>query len=71
MYYTGVGSRGTPEDVLKRMNKFARIMHKKGWTLRTGDADGADEAFMTGSGGDCEGTANDDLPLWTDASIRS
>lgn len=47
-FYTGIGSRNTPEDILEIMSDLAFIFHKKGWTLRSGGADGADLAFEEG-----------------------
>lgn len=46
--YTGVGSRGTPHDVLILMRRIGYIMAMKGVALRTGEADGADCAFYKG-----------------------
>jgi len=48
-YYTGVGARKTPSHVLRLMGRIACVMALKGWTLRTGDADGADRAFREGA----------------------
>lgn len=45
--YTGIGSRGTPEDVLIVMNQLSEILYKKGFILRSGNAIGADKAFET------------------------
>lgn len=50
MFYTGIGSRRTPQDTLLVMRVFARTMAAKGWTLRSGGADGADTAFHRGAG---------------------
>ena len=47
-YYTGVGSRETPKDVLDLMEKIAYKLSKKGWILRSGGAEGADSAFFQG-----------------------
>jgi len=47
--YAGVGSRKAPEDVLKLMEKIARRLAELGWTLRTGGAEGADQAFERGA----------------------
>lgn len=47
-FYTGIGSRKTPENVLTKMVKIAEIMAKKGYILRSGGADGADTAFENG-----------------------
>lgn len=44
-YYTGVGSRKTPQNKLKQMNFLAHLLDQLGFILRTGDADGADKAF--------------------------
>jgi len=46
--YTGVGSRETPEDVREAMTIMASILEDNGYTLRTGDARGADAAFRQG-----------------------
>ena len=43
--YTGVGSRETPVSILKTMLQIASRLEMAGWTVRTGDADGADAAF--------------------------
>lgn len=48
VYYAGVGSRETPQDVLKTMWKIARYLADKGYTLRSGGAKGADTAFENG-----------------------
>ena len=47
--YTGIGARLTPPDTLKTMREIAKFLAKKGWTLRSGGADGADSAFEKGS----------------------
>jgi hypothetical protein len=46
--YAGVGSRQTPDDVLLLMEAFALWLAARGWTLRSGAAAGADEAFERG-----------------------
>lgn len=48
--YTGIGSRETPEGILKLMKTIARLYSQMGWTLRSGGAKGADTAFEEGSG---------------------
>lgn len=48
-YYAGIGSRETPEEVLKVMLKIAMGLCIEGYTLRSGGADGADTAFEKGS----------------------
>lgn len=46
--YTGVGSRETPLDTLQEMKMLARCLAIRGYTLRSGGADGADSAFEYG-----------------------
>lgn len=48
-YYTGIGSRETPKDILALMTDIAVKLSSKGWTLRSGGADGADTAFENGA----------------------
>ena len=48
-YWTGVGSRATPADVLTVMERFAGVMARQGYTLRSGHAEGADRAFERGA----------------------
>jgi hypothetical protein len=53
--YAGIGSRETPSTVLTFMIRCATEWARKGWTLRSGGAKGADKAFETGAidgGGD-------------------
>lgn len=45
MYYTGIGSRETPEDIQIMMNKLGIIYQRGGYILRSGGAPGADLAF--------------------------
>ena len=54
MYYTGIGSRKTPEDVLKWMTHLANYLAIMGFTLRSGGANGADKAFEQGANGNCD-----------------
>lgn len=57
MVITGIGSRQTPEHILKLFEKVAMRMALDGDILRTGGADGADNAFLKGtvrSGGQFE-----------------
>lgn len=49
LFYTGVGSRDTPEDILELMKGVASSLANKGYTLRSGGAAGADTAFEFGS----------------------
>ena len=48
--YTGVGSRKTPEPILALMQTLAQTLARRGFTLRSGAAEGADSAFEVGSG---------------------
>jgi len=48
--YTGVGSRKTPKDIQNLMVSIAANLAAKGYTLRSGGADGADKAFEYGCG---------------------
>lgn len=47
-YYTGVGSRETPEKVCKYMSCIATSFEQLGYILRSGGAGGADLAFESG-----------------------
>lgn len=49
-YYTGIGSRNTPKEVMEQMTDIAIVLQSKGYTLRSGGADGADTAFEIGAG---------------------
>jgi hypothetical protein len=46
--YAGVGSRETPEPILKMMFKIGVFLAKNNYILRSGAADGADTAFELG-----------------------
>lgn len=48
MIYAGIGSRRTPENVLRIMRSIGRSLAQKGLTLRSGRAEGADQAFEVG-----------------------
>jgi hypothetical protein len=48
MIYAGIGSRETPEKILKYMEWLGETQAVYGNTLRSGGAKGADEAFETG-----------------------
>lgn len=47
--YAGIGARSTPPDVLADMARIAQWLHRTGWRLNTGGADGADRAFADGA----------------------
>lgn len=53
-YYTGVGSRQTPPDVLALMERAARWLLWRDWTLRSGHAAGADRSFERGANGEAD-----------------
>jgi len=46
--YAGIGSRSTPEAIQTLMKDIAERLAIRGWTLRSGGADGADKAFENG-----------------------
>lgn len=48
LYYAGIGSRETPQDILERFSRTAQILESLGYTLRSGGAIGADRAFESG-----------------------
>lgn len=55
--YAGIGSRETPQGVLETMRTIGSYLARRGWTLRSGGAEGADSAFEEGAraaGGECE-----------------
>ncbi len=54
MFYTGVGSRTTPGAILDLMTRAAHHLALLGYTLRSGHAHGADQAFERGAGGYAE-----------------
>lgn len=47
-YFTGIGSRETPEDILLLMTEISKKLTSENWILRSGGALGADEAFQKG-----------------------
>jgi len=44
-YYTGVGSRETPLNILNYMIEISKKLEKQGYIIRSGGANGADMAF--------------------------
>lgn len=62
MIYAGIGSRETPPYILSLMTRMGRVMALEGHTLRSGGADGADEAFQIGCGEVDEGLVEVWLP---------
>lgn len=49
-FYTGVGSRSTPNDILDLMERYASLLKNEGVWLRSGRAKGADTAFEYAAG---------------------
>ena len=47
-FYAGIGSRSVNERVGKEMKKLAISLNEKGYTLRSGNADGSDQWFAKG-----------------------
>lgn len=48
-FYAGIGSRETPAEVQTQMERVAGILAERGYTLRSGGAEGADQAFERGA----------------------
>lgn len=48
--YAGIGSRTTPLPIQRGMTRIAQRLAARGFTLRSGAADGADTAFEAGAG---------------------
>lgn len=48
LYYSGIGSRETPKEIRQAMCGIASFAESKGLILRSGGAEGADEAFESG-----------------------
>lgn len=48
IYYAGIGSRETPEKIMGEMHELGKLFARRGYTLRSGGADGADLAFEFG-----------------------
>lgn len=48
-FYAGIGARKTPPEILSLMTQIAQKLDSLGWTLRSGGAIGADNAFLQGS----------------------
>lgn len=47
-FYTGIGSRATPQSELEVITKIAYYLETSGFILRSGGAEGADQAFEKG-----------------------
>lgn len=48
-YYTGVGARSAPQDILDLMKATAVFLRCRDWILRSGGAPGSDSAFAEGA----------------------
>lgn len=48
-YYAGIGARETPPEILQIMGTLAIDLSLKGYSLRSGHAHGADQAFENGA----------------------
>lgn len=64
--YAGVGSRETPDDVIKAMRGISKALDERGYMLRSGGAQGADKAFESRSTNKEVFLPSDDLPAWTE-----
>lgn len=47
-FYAGIGSRTTPKEECEKITRIAEALERKGFILRSGGAEGADEAFAVG-----------------------
>lgn len=47
-FYSGIGSRETPEHIQRLMTEIAEILERRKFILRSGGAEGADLAFERG-----------------------
>lgn len=52
--YAGIGSRCTPDPILELMSQLSNTLSEQDWTLRSGHARGADQAFEYGAAGSAE-----------------
>lgn len=52
LYFAGIGSRQTPPDIQRLMAIIAEQLTGMGWILRSGGAQGADQAFESGARAD-------------------
>lgn len=72
-FYTGVGSRDAPDEILEFIESVAQTLAAKGWTLRSGGANGCDYAFQDGAWRESEITPEIYLPWYgyNDSYIQS
>lgn len=43
--FTGIGSRIVPSSIFNVLYRIGKLLNQDGWTLRTGTAEGCDQAF--------------------------
>lgn len=67
--YAGVGSRATPDDMLALMRHLGKELAQRGYLLRSGGAQGADQAFESGC--DQAGGAKEIFLPWSGFEGRS
>lgn len=48
-YFAGIGSRETPAEICAEMTQISKFLCDNGFTLRSGGARGADQAFESGA----------------------
>ncbi len=53
-FYSGIGARATPPEILSLMTRAAFALTKRGYVLRSGHAIGADSAFERVAGRDAQ-----------------
>jgi hypothetical protein len=53
-YYTGIGARSTPINVIKEFETLSSRLNSCGYILRSGAAEGADSAFEKNAGNNKE-----------------
>lgn len=49
-FYAGIGQRKVPKSVRSHMTSLAKRLNNMNFTLRSGDAEGSDQAFQAGAG---------------------
>src|SRR5262245_5599383 len=53
-FYAGIGSRAAPPEMLQLAQLTAEQLDEGDWTLRSGQAEGMDQAFELGAGAHAE-----------------
>ena len=69
-WYTGIGSRKTPEHVLEELEKIAATLASRGYSLRSGGAKGADSAFERGASNKRVYRSCDLIPDWCFVEVK-